>query len=124
LAVISYEKYVDASVLVYLLTKRYADNPYHIYYIGDIQVFDFNVLYAQSGKDEVIVIDKLYTTDHVAQIEKLNGLGYCIICAVSKENHDLLIEIDRMSESTHFHLEELNEEETSKYVRYVAKEIG
>jgi ribosomal-protein-alanine N-acetyltransferase len=49
---------------------------------------------------------------------------YCIICAVSKENHDLLIEIDRMSEVTHFHLEELNEEETSKYVRYVAKEIG
>ncbi|MFA7055489.1 MAG: hypothetical protein WC134_03065 [Acholeplasmataceae bacterium] len=36
----------------------------------------------------------------------------------------MLIEIDRMSEVTHFHLEELNEEETSKYVRYVAKEIG
>ncbi|MDX9808272.1 MAG: GNAT family N-acetyltransferase [Acholeplasma sp.] len=124
LAVVSYEKYVDASILVYRITKEYSENPYHIYYVGDIQVFDFSILNSKPVEDDIIVIDKIYHIDQVSIIKNLTQRGYFIICAVPNEFNDIVTELQQIERSSQFHLQELNEEETSKYVRKVAKEIG
>lgn len=125
LSIISYEKYVDASTLIYKLSKEYHESHFKIYYVGDIDVFDFMPLKAFKPTEPMyVIIDKIYLLEHSVIITDLLKLGYIVICAIPCELTDIIQSVQSIDDSSTFQLEVLTEEETSRYVRNVAKEIG
>lgn len=127
LGIITYEKNISASALLYNETLRWHQLGYNLLYIDEkdnykniinqIKLNEYNHIY--------IVFDKVFKNEDFELIKDLlSNENVSIICAVPREFYDLAAEIQHEFEETNYHLDVLDEAEALEYIQQVAKETG
>lgn len=126
LGIITYEKNVDASAIIYHEVLRWHNNDYPILYVDGADDYGiFSRIDVSAFEHLFIVFDKVYKQEQFNFIANLLEISnVTVICAVPKEFINLAAELQHSFSDINYHLDVLNESETLEYVHMIAKEIG
>jgi ribosomal-protein-alanine N-acetyltransferase len=126
LAIITYEKNIDASAIIFHEVLRWHNNGIPVLYIEGDDYGIFTRMDLTAYERLFIVFDKVYKQEQFDFIQDLleNNFNISAVCAVPNEFNNLTAQLQHLFNGANYHLDVLNDSETIEYIHSLSKEIG